>query len=219
MSPVVDNTIRLFIIDDHKIVINGIKLVIEQHLDIDLVGFAQNAESAKEALSRLEVDVVLQDIQLPDQDGIELTHYIRKTHPKINIIGLTSHTESSFISELLRAGAKGYLFKDISEVELLQAIRTVFTGKQYLSYEVNQKIINRVLHRKNDRRSFIPKLTRREKEVLTLIVEENTSQEIADKLFLSVSTIEKHRINLGIKLDARNAIGLYKKAIKFGLLE
>ncbi len=219
MGDLVGNRIRLFIIDDHKIVVHGIQLILRDQVDIRLVGYAHTGAEAKAELANLKVDVVIQDIQLPDEDGIELTKFICKKYPGVEVIGLTSYTEVSFIAELLRAGAKGYLFKDTSEEELLRAVRTVYIGHQYLSAEVNKKMLNRVIHKKSIRKSFIPKLTRREKEVLELVIQECTNHEIASRLYLSVSTIEKHRINLGIKLDARNAIGLYKKAIKFGLLD
>ncbi len=119
---------------------------------------------------------------------------------------------------MLRNGADGYLFKSTSESELLQAIRTVHQGQQYLSADVNQRMIAKAIQKSSGERNFIPKLTRREHQVLELISEENTTQEIADKLFLSASTIETHRMNLCSKLDARNTAGLIKKAIKFGLI-
>ena len=210
--------IRLLIVDDHKIVINGIRTVVKDQPDLQFVGFALSAEEALVWLHENLADVVLLDIQMPGKDGIELCKTLKKEFPRMKIIGLTSFSQVSFISEMLRNGADGYLFKSTSEHELLDAIRTVHKGEQYLSKEVNDRMIAKAMFKTRSDSSFIPKITRREKQVLGLIAEENTTQEIAQKLFLSISTVETHRMNLCSKLDARNTAGLVKKAIKFGLI-
>lgn len=210
--------IRLFIIDDHQIVISGIKKTVIQQDDIEIVGSALRADEALQWMETGEADVVLLDISLPDMDGIELCKHLLKVKPNLGIIGLTTFSQVSFITEMLRNGAKGYLFKNTSEDELLRAIRTVHQGGQFLSQEVNERLIAKATRRKSPSTSFIPKLTRREKEVLELIMNEQTNQEIADQLFISVSTVETHRMNLCAKLGARNTAGLVKNAIKFGLV-
>ncbi|NND34511.1 MAG: response regulator transcription factor [Saprospiraceae bacterium] len=210
--------IELLVVDDHKIVINGIKLALKDQREIQIIDYALSAEDALKKLTNLKPDIVLLDIQLPDMDGLDLCKEIKKRYPQVRIIGITTFTEVSFIAEMLRNGADGYLFKDTSEKELAEAIKTVYYGNQYLSQEVNRKLVDQALQKPSRRTGFIPKITRREQEVLNLIAAEHTTQEIADQLFLSVSTVEKHRMNLCIKLEARNSVGLLKKAIKFGLI-
>ena len=212
------NKIRLLVVDDHQIVINGIETVVSDQADIEMVGSSLSAPEAQLWLSHHLADVVLLDIHIPGMDGMELCKVLKSDFPRMKIIGLTSFSQVSFITEMLRNGADGYLFKSTSENELLQAIRTVYGGERFLSKEVNQRMVAKALSRSSAERNFIPKLTRREMQVLELIIEENTTQEIAKKLFLSISTIETHRMNLCSKLDARNTAGVVKKAIKFGLI-
>ena len=210
--------IQLLIIDDHPIVIQGIENAITKETNVEVAGTALNAEQAIKWLSANHADVILLDIALPDMDGIDLCKYIHKNFPASKIIGLTTFGQVSFITSMLRNGARGYLYKNTSEEELVNAIRTVHAGQQYLSREVNEKLIAKAARTLPKRESFIPKLTRREKEILELIIAENTTQEIADLLHLSVSTIETHRMNLCAKLGARNMAGLVKNAIKLGLV-
>ncbi len=210
--------IKLFIIDDHPIVIQGIQNAVKQEEDIEITGAALSASEAINWLESNEADIVILDIGLPDMDGIDLCKFLTKNFPGIKIIGLTTFGQVSFITSLLRNGAKGYLYKNTSERELIEAIRIVFDGDQYLSKEVNEKLIAKAARTLSKRESFIPKLTRREKEILDLIMAENTTQEIANVLHLSVSTVETHRMNLCAKLGARNLAGLVKNAIKLGLV-
>ncbi len=210
--------VRLLIVDDHPVVINGIMKAFQDHEEIELVGSVLNGDDALNWLEDQEADVVLLDVNLPGKDGIELCKIMRRQYPELKIIGLTTFSQASFIAGMLRNGANGYLFKNASEEELTEAILTVYQGKRYLSEEVNDKLISKATQQSVGRGSFIPKLTRREKEVLELIVEECTTQEIADRLFLSVSTVETHRMNLIAKLNAKNVAGLVKNAIKFGLV-
>jgi len=161
--------------------------------------------------------VVLLDINLPDMDGIAVCKIIKQQNPGVRVIGLTTYGQVSFISEMLRQGADGYLFKNTTLDEIIKAIENVFAGDQYLSEEVSKRLISKATGQKTNSR-FIPKLTRREKEVLDLIAQENTNQEIAEKLFITISTVETHRMNLCAKLNARNTAGLIKNAIKFGMI-
>lgn len=209
--------IRVFLIDDHPIVINGLKKAVANQDDIEIVGHALSAKEAMNWLNKNQADVALLDISLPDIDGIDLCKMIHTKFPTLGIIGLTTFGQVSFITGMLRNGAKGYLYKNTTEKELLLAIRAVSRGERYLSKEVNDKLIAKATQGKSLDSSFIPKLTRREKEVLELIVAEHTNQEIADKLFLSTSTVETHRMNLCAKMGARNTAGLVKNAMKLGL--
>lgn len=156
-----------------------------------------------------ECDVILLDVSLPYTDGIELCKMLKRLNSYCRIIGLTTFHQVSFIQSMLKHGANGYLFKNTTEEELCEAVDVVMSGKQYLSEEVKDVIIQKsTFSSRHD--TFIPKLTRREKEVLELILAEKTTQEIAETLFLSVSTVETHRMNLCTKLGARNTAGLVK---------
>jgi len=209
--------IRLLIVDDHPIVISGLQNALGEQKDIEVVGHVLNAMETMSWLEKAETDVILLDIGLPDMDGIDLCKLIHKQYPTIKIIGLTTYGQVSFITSMLRNGAQGYLYKNTSEQELAQAIRIVYAGGQYLSAEVNDKLIAKATRSLPKNGQLIPKLTRREKEVLELILSESTNQEIANALFLSISTVETHRMNLCAKLGARNTAGLVKNAIKLGL--
>lgn len=210
--------IDVFLIDDHPVLIAGISQAVSGHADIRVAGFAHSGEAALQWLADHHADVILLDVNLPDTDGIELCKIIRKKHPAVKIIGLTTFSEASFIAGMLNNGANGYLFKNTTEAELSEAILAVHTGKRYLSADVSEKLISKATRQQSAKTGFVPKLTRREKEVLDLIMEECTTQEIADRLFLSVSTVETHRLKLFTKLDAKNVVGLVKNAIKFGLV-
>jgi DNA-binding NarL/FixJ family response regulator len=210
--------IDLFILDDHPVVITGISQAVGDHPDIRVKGYAHDGDAALEWLTQNKTDVILLDVNLPGTDGITLCKMIKKNYPDIKIIGLTTFSEASFISGMLYNGANGYLFKNTSEEELTDAILAVHAGKRYLSEAVNEKLINKATKQSSAKQGFVPKLTRREKEVLELIMEECTTQEIASRLFLSVSTVETHRLKLFAKLDAKNVVGLVKNALKFGLI-
>lgn len=210
--------IKLLIIDDHPVVIQGIQNAIRPEADMEVVGTALSARAAIEWLATHQADIAILDIALPDMDGIDLCKYLHRNHPQLKVIGLTTYGQVSFITGMLRNGAMGYLYKNTSETELLNAVRTVYAGQRYLSAEVNEKLIAKASRTLPKRESFIPKLTRREKEILDLIVAERTTQEIAESLHLSTSTIETHRMNLCAKLGARNMAGLVKNAIKWGLV-
>lgn len=208
---------RVFIIDDHQIMVNGIIDSLKIRPDINVLGFALNARDALAWIDHHDFDVILLDVSLPDTDGIELCRLIIKARPEARIIGLTTFHQVSFIQAMLKNGASGYLFKNTTAEQLGQAIDVVMAGGQYLAEEVKDAIVQKsTFSSRND--SFIPKLTRREKEVLELILSEKTTQEIAGTLFLSVSTVETHRMNLCTKLGARNTAGMVKNAIKFGLI-
>lgn len=209
--------ISIFIIDDHPLVIEGIQTTVQAAADMEVIGSAAHGADALQWLARHEVDVIILDISLPDTDGITLCKAILQRHPGARIIGLTTYEEVSFIRGMMKEGAKGYLFKTSPQEQILAAIREVFQGNNFLSPKVNEKLVAAAL-RQPQQQSFIPRLTRREKEVLKLIVDERTNQEIADELCVSLSTVETHRRHLCEKLGARNTAGLVRNAIKFGLI-
>jgi DNA-binding NarL/FixJ family response regulator len=211
--------IRVFITDDHGVLIDGLKLVIEHEADLELAGTAASGEEVLEKLLSIPVDVMLLDINMPGLSGIETCIEVRKSFPGIKIIGLSTYDKGSIIRKMLKSGASGYVLKNAGSEELLKAIRAVHRGESYISSRVNQALLDELTKPTLDKSSFIPELTRREKQILILITEEYTTPQIAEKLFISVNTAESHRKNLLHKLNAKNVAGLVRIAMEKGLLD
>jgi len=212
--------ISVFIIDDHKMVIEGIGLMLEQEDDFQMVGSALTGELGMQMLNDLPVDVLLLDINLPGLNGIEVCKIIRASNTKLKIIALSMLKDSSLIKMMLKNGADGYVLKNSGRDEMVTAIQTVMEGKKYLDQEVNDIIISSITGgATSEKNSPFPSLSRREKEVLSLILDELITKEIAEKLFISVGTVETHRRNMLAKVGARNTAGLVRIAIEYGLVD
>lgn len=212
--------INVFIVDDHKMVIEGLLLLLQNHEEISVVGHALSGAEALEQIAALKPDVVLMDINMPGLNGIETTKQLLSVDPDMKIIAISMHKETSLIKLMLTHGAKGYVLKNAGQAELIEAITTIHGGKRYFDETVNEIIINSVANASKEKASALfPKLSRREKEVLRLIMEEYTTQEIAEKLFISFGTVETHRRNMLIKTGARNTVGLVKMALDYDLLK
>ncbi len=209
--PSASTRIRVFITDDHYMVIEGIRSLLQAENNIEWTGHATNAASCISFLKANEVDVLLLDINLPDQNGMDLCKQIRKTHPMLHIIALSSFHQQSYISRMLSEGAEGYVLKNASRDELIQAITAVMNGQTFLSEEVAAAI-------SVNAETKLPVLTRREKEVLKLIADGLTKDEIAEKLFISPATVDTHRTNLLYKFEAKNAASLVRMAMELSLL-
>jgi DNA-binding NarL/FixJ family response regulator len=199
--------IKVFIVDDHYMVIEGIQSLLERDPDIEIIGHASTAVSCLSFLDRQEPDVILLDISLPDMSGIDLCREIKKDHPAVYVLGLSTFNQFSFIEKMLEMGASGYLLKNATKQELSIAIKNVSEGKRYLSYEASMTL--RDMHAAS---SGAPVLTRREKEILQLISEGFTNPAIAEKLFISLTTVETHRKNLLAKFKVKNTAILIKTA-------
>ncbi len=210
--------IKVAITDDHLLVMQGIESMLQHEASIQITGKYPSAEKTLEALSTSQPDILLLDINLPDINGIDLCKQLLGLYPKLKIIALSSHDDTNFVKRILKNGASGYLLKNTSKEELLEAFETVLSDGQYLQASIQKKLLNQSLGAQK-RNSLKPKLTRREKEVLAAICEELTTQEIAEQLFVSPKTIETHRMNLISKLGARNSVGLAKIAIEQELLK
>lgn len=208
--------IRLAVTDDHNMVLRGIEKMLKNSQDIVIVGTFSNAESTLKELASVNPDVLLLDINLPDGNGIDLCKTILKDLPKLHILALTNFNETAFVKNIIRNGAKGYLLKNTDKIELELAIKKVYQGEQYLQKSIQKKILDESIGNSTTN-TFIPKLTRREQEVLDLIISEHTTKEIAEKLFVSSKTVETHRSHLIQKLGARNTAGLVRIAIEKGL--
>jgi len=202
---------RVFIVDDHYMVIEGIHAMLRNEPDIEWAGHATNAESCMAFLQRQQPDLILMDIGLPDKSGIDLCRDVLAKYPAIRIIGLSTYNQRSYIEKMMENGALGYLLKNAGKEEILKGIEMAMQRKKYMSHQAALTI-------RHDDENEIPVLTRREKEVLELIATGNTNQEIADKLFISYSTVDTHRTNLLLKFKAKNVAALINLASKNGFL-
>ena len=209
--------IHIAILDDHPMVLKGLESMLMDANGIIITTTCGNSKELLDYLTSNNIDVLLLDINLPDGNGIELCGKITKDYPQIAVIGVSNYSETSFIRNMMKNGAKGYLLKNTTRDELLNAIHTVYNGKNYLPEKIKTKLLDESFGLQTF--SFIPKLTRREKEVLKCISNELTTHEIAEKLFISIRTVESHRKNLLQKLNVRNTAGLIKEAFVKGLLK
>lgn len=200
----------VFIVDDHYMVIEGIRSLLQNEKDIEWVGNAMNAASSLAFLQRQQPDVILMDINLSDKSGIDLCKEVKEKYPSVFIIGLSTFNQQSFIQKMMNNGASGYLLKNATREEITKAIATVIKGQTYLSVEASNTL------RKADPATMV--LTRREKEVLELIADGMTNAEIAEKLFISVTTVDTHRKNLLAKLHAKNTASLIRIAAQMQLI-
>ncbi|MDF2380888.1 response regulator transcription factor [Nostoc ellipsosporum NOK] len=201
--------IRVFVVDDHYMVVEGLRTMLGDAEGIEWLGQAMNVESCRAFLSRQQPDIILMDIQLPDGNGIDLCREVKGKYPGVFVIALTTFNQYGFIQKMMETGASGYLLKNASKDELLEAFRVVMKGKQYLSREAG-----RLLQKQEDDGG--PVLTRREIQVLQLIAEGMTNQEIADKIFVSLNTAITHRKNLLAKFQAKNTATLIRMAAQQG---
>lgn len=202
--------INVFIVDDHYMVVEGIRSLLQNENNIEWAGHATNAASCLAFLQHHQPDIILMDINLPDKDGIELCKEVKKKYPLIFIIGLSTFNQQSFIQKMMDSGASGYVLKNATQEELMEAIETVIKGKTFLSDEAAHTL------QKTDTSSIV--LTRREKEVLELIAEGMTNTEIGQKLFISTTTVDTHRKNLLAKTLAKNTASLVRIATQLQLI-
>jgi DNA-binding NarL/FixJ family response regulator len=193
--------VKFFIVDDHYMVIEGIHSLLQNEKNIEWMGHASNADSCLAFLKKQLPDVLLMDISMPGKSGIELCKEVRDQYPSVFVIGLSTFNQQSFIQKMMDNGASGYVLKNATQKELMEAIETVAKGKTYLSDEAASAL-------RKYAESEIPVITRREKEVLELIADGLTNNEIAQKLFISSTTVDTHRKNLLAKFEAKNTASL-----------
>ena len=213
--------IRVIIADDHKIIRVGLRGLLEREKDIEVTGEAESAEEVVSILAIQPTDVVLMDIDLGDTDGIATTRKIKESYPLIHVLGLTMHEEPDYIIKMLEAGASGYLLKNAGREELLAAIHAVAKGDSYFSQKVSATLLQAITRQKEGepkKPTMVTPLSDREIEVLRLIAQEYSNGEIAEKLFISIRTVDTHRRNLLEKLQVKNTVGLVKYAIEKGII-
>lgn len=208
--------IRIIIADDHQMFIDGLKLIISSFDNIQVAGEAQNGEAVLELLEHTQADLVILDINMPGKDGIETSKEIRKKYPDVKILIVSMHKQKEFITRLVAAGVSGYILKNTGAGELHDAIRVIHEGGEFFGEEITKEILHSM--RNHDSIPEAPPFSKREVEVLRLLNEELTTQEIADKLFISFHTVESHRKNMLMKAGVKNTAGLIRYGINTGLI-
>lgn len=210
--------IRILIADDHQMFIDGLRSLLEGSEDICVVGEASNGLRVVELCDSQEVDIVIMDINMPEMDGIQATREVLRKHPSVRVLGLSMYNDREYISDILKAGARGYILKNTGKETLLNAIRTLQAGGNYLGEDVGRTLLNSFIKNPGVG-EVVEKLSDREKEVLECIATGLTTHEIADQLFISKNTVETHRKNLLYKLKARNTAELVNNAYRQRLIQ
>jgi len=205
------STIKVFITDDHYMVVEGIRTLLQGEKSIEFVGHASNAASCLSFLKNQQPDVILMDISMPEKTGVELCKEVRQLYPAVFVIGLSTFNQFTFIEAMMANGASGYLLKNADKEEIITAIREVANGKIYMSDEVAATL-------KNEAHEDSPVLTRRENEILRMIANGLTNPAIADQLYLSLSTVDTHRKSLMRKLNIKNTALLIRYAMENNII-
>lgn len=209
---------RVLIADDHQMFVDGLKSLLEDEKELSVVGEAKNGVEVLEFCDREPVDIVIMDINMPVMDGIQTSRELSKKHSSVKILGLSMYNDRDYISDILKAGAMGYVLKNTGKANLLNAISTLQSGSSYFSEEVSKTLLNTFI-RNVPFEQAAEKLSEREKEVLECIASGLTTHEIGEKLFISKNTVETHRKNLLYKLKAKNTAELVNNAYKLRLIQ
>ena len=209
--------IKIILTDDHQLFRNGLRILLDVFPEFEVVGEASNGEEFLQLIKNCEADVVLMDINMPVMDGVEATRRGLKLCPSLNVIALSMYGEEEYYYKMVDAGAKGFLLKDSDISEVKEAIITINKGGSYFSQELLYYVIQKIKIRETE--SKMANLSKREKEILFKICEGNSNQEIAESLFISKRTVDKHRANLLSKTNSKNTASLILFAIKNKLIE
>ena len=214
-----DNSmLRLLLADDHRIFIDGLKAMLRDVPDYKVIHEATNGLEVMAAIKEDAPDIAILDITMPKMDGLETTRLIRERHPDVKVLLLSMHDEKGFVREAMEAGTNGYLLKNANREEFLHALQIIGVGRNYYCAEVTEMVMKGALNPEEEKAPHLS-LSSREVEVLQLIAQELTTEEIAEKLFLSAHTIKSHRKSLLNKLDVKNTAGLVLFAERNGLLD
>ncbi len=211
------NKTRIIITDDHQLFRNGLKILLNSFPEFEVAGEASNGREFLELLKSVQADIALMDINMPEMDGIEATRKGIRMNPGLSVIALSMYGEEEYYYKMVDAGAKGFLLKDSDISEVKEAILTVVRGGSYFSQELLYHVIQKIKHREQETKSA--NLSKREKEILVKICEGLSNQEIAEALFISKRTVDKHRANLLGKTNSKNTASLILFAIKNKLIE
>jgi len=212
--------IRLLLVDDHEVVRTGLRMLLESQTNINIVGEAQNGEEALRFAADLLPDVIVMDITLPDMIGINVTRLIKQDHPEIAVVALTIHDDEQYFFEMLQAGASGYVPKRAAPEDLISAIYAAYAGEIYLYPSLAKALVSDFLSRSRDEKNMnsLNGLSPREQEVLELLAEGRSNEEIGDELVISKHTVARHRENIMRKLNLHNRSELVKYAIRKGII-
>ena len=208
--------IRVLLADDHTVVRQGFRLILAAQPDMEILGEAGNGREAVEMAERLEPDIVVMDVAMPELNGIEATRRLAKSAPRVRVLALSMHKDSVYVREILRSGARGYLLKDAVDSDLLAAVRAVAAGQGYLSPGVSEAVLSDYRRHVTDPLDL---LSSREREVLQMIAEGKTNKEIASTLSLSVYTVDAHRGRIMEKLNLHSMGELVRFAMRNGLID
>lgn len=215
--------IKIILVDDHQIVRDGIKSLLAGAKEIDIIGEASEGNELLNLLKTKKPDVLVMDISMPGMSGIELTKAVKEQFPKIEVLILSMYTQEDFVLNAVSAGAKGYLPKNTTRNELINAIASLHKGKQYFNEAISSILlssyVNTVQKKTNTEETETPTLSAREIEILKLYVEGASNQEIADKLFISIRTVESHKNHMMQKLNIKSIVELVKYAIRNKIVE
>jgi len=211
--------IRVLLVDDHPLVIDGIQARLEDEGGIDVVGRASNGQEAVEAARQLQPDVILMDISMPVMNGLEATRVLQTQMPDTRVLILSMHDNREYMVQLIQSGAKGYILKDVSAAEMVSAVETVYKGGTYFSASASQTLCSQFDVLGATPSPVASALTQRESTVLKLLAEGRNNKEIAKVLGISVRTVETHRQNIKSKLDIHTAAGLTRYAIEHDLVQ
>jgi DNA-binding NarL/FixJ family response regulator len=206
--------IKIIISDDHQLFRDGIANLLSSSPQIEIVAQAENGQEAIEKAVLYKPDIVIMDLSLPKINGVEATRILHNELPKTKVLVLTMHAEKNYIKEALEAGAYGYLFKDCTYDQLIEAINTVYNGKKYLSNKITEILIEDYLNKEEDFNAKDQQLTERESEILKLLAEGKTTHEISETLFISIKTVGTHKQHIFEKLNFKSISDLIKYAIK-----
>jgi len=212
-------SIKIVIADDHSIMREGLRLLIEKEGDMEVIGEAENGRRAVEMAASLKPDIIVMDVSMPDLNGIEATRQIVGKIEGVKVIALSMHSGREFVMDMLQAGVSGYILKESCPEELARALRLVASGKTCLDPEITNLAIDTAVHPQADREHpVVEELTRREREVLQLMAEGKTTKQIAGQLFVSTKTVDTHRRQMMKKINVDNLAELTKYAIRMGLI-
>lgn len=213
--------IKVMLVEDHAIVREGLKALLASEKDIEVVGEAGSSREALQVAIRARPEVVIMDLRLPDRSGIEVTRALKEAFPDIKVVILSMYDEEELVIRALKSGATGYVLKRAGVTELLRAIRTVSSGEAYLDSAIARRVVEGLQKgiSLEQRAGMGPELTPREEEILRLVAQGLTNQEIAQRLFISIKTVQAHRANLMKKLGVHDRVDLVKYALKKGLLD
>lgn len=214
-------TIRIVLVDDHEIVRAGLRMLLSSHPDIEIIGEAENGQQALQLVQKDPPDIVIMDITMPGPSGLEVTRQIKQQSPNTAVLALTIHEGEQYFFEMLNAGASGYVPKRAAPTDLVNAIRAVYSGEVYLHPSVAKALVNDYIQRVQmgwERASY-DGLTDREQQVLKMIAEGMMNKEIAEKLSISVRTVERHRENIMAKLNLHTRAELVRYAVDKGLID